>query len=478
MSVALPQSAAAAARNLDLIRAQLASAVDAPAHKPLGLGGVALGSGALSALPSFLAELRNGGGGDVAVLADCRPMACRDGELKTTIASTLSGIGIPLRPVTIGDAEARVHADPATIGDAIERVAGSDVLVSVGSGTVVDVGKAVSAGLHGMPHVAVQTAGSVNGFADDQSVLLVDGVKRTTQTAWPDRLVIDTDVVSRAPAELNRAGLGDLLASYTAPADWLLASLVAQDDSYSAAIVALTRTSVDSAVDAAEGIGRGDAQAIEDLVGALTLSGIAMGVAGRTSPGSGMEHTVSHLLEMSQPAGGEEPLHGAKVGALSVVASLLWERVRAAVRAGGLSTLQFPEADAMQSRVEAAFAKLDDSGATADECWRHYSRKLARWHDAADRLATLEDQWSLVEDQLDAILAPSRRLLAALAAAGAPVRMRDLGIDEQRLNWAVANCHLMRDRFTVADLAFFMGLYEREHVDALLEDAGRLGAGS
>jgi hypothetical protein len=36
----------------------------------------------------------------------------------------------------------------------------------------------------------------------------------------------------------------------------------------------------------------------------------------------------------------------------------------------------------------------------------------------------------------------------------------------------------MRDRFTVADLAFFMGLYEHEHVDALLADAGRLGAGA
>ncbi len=99
----------------------------------------------------------------------------------------------------------------------------------------------------------VQTAASVNGFADDQSVLLVDGVKRTTPTRWPDRLLIDTDVIARAPAELNRAGLGDLLATYTAPADWMLARLVGQDDSYSPAVVALARDHVDAVLRCARG---------------------------------------------------------------------------------------------------------------------------------------------------------------------------------------------------------------------------------
>ena len=43
--------------------------------------------------------------------------------------------------------------------------------------------------------------------------------------------------------------------------------------------------------------------------------------------------------------------------------------------------------------------------------------------------------------------------------------------------WALANCHLMRDRFTVADLAFLMGIWEPADVDSLLLDAAALGAG-
>ena len=103
-----------------------------------------------------------------------------------------------------------------------------------------------------------------------------------------------------APPSLNRAGLGDLMATFTAPADWLLASFVGQDASYSAAIVALARSHVDALLEAAPGVRAGDPAALETLAATLTLSGISMGVAGRTSPGSGMEHTVSHLLEMAQ----------------------------------------------------------------------------------------------------------------------------------------------------------------------------------
>lgn len=477
MSVVAPASAEAV-RNLDLLRAHLAEAPETQSLKPLGLGGVVIGRGAVATVPALVAELRGDDGADVALLFDCRPMAGHPPELKASIAAALESEDVAVRRVTVGDEHARVHADPATIDGAVERVSGASVLVSVGSGSVVDVGKAVAARLGDLPHIAVQTAASVNGFADDQSVLLIEGVKRTTATAWPDRLVIDVDVIAQAPAELNRAGLGDLLASYTAPADWLLAALVGQDDSYSSTVVDLTRRYVDTALAAAEDIGRGDPHAIEDLAGTLTLSGIAMGVAGRTAPGSGMEHTVSHLLEMSQPAGSTEPLHGAKVGALCVLSSLLWERVRAAARRGLLADLRFPAPDEMRARVEAAFAVLDPSGATAQECWRDYARKLERWRAEAPALATIADRWPAFDAQLDRILTPTARLLAALRDSGAPVRLSQLGVEEPRLRWALAHCHLMRDRFTVADLAFFLGIFEDDDVDALLADAAALGAGA
>jgi glycerol-1-phosphate dehydrogenase [NAD(P)+] len=131
------------------------------------------------------------------------------------VAASLRAASIAVQQITVGDEHAHVHLDAATLDDAPGASAGASMMLSVGSGTVADIGKVLSVRLGGVPHVVVQTAASVNGFADDQSVVLVDGVKRTAATRWPERLLIDTDVLTRAPVELNRAGLGELLASYT-----------------------------------------------------------------------------------------------------------------------------------------------------------------------------------------------------------------------------------------------------------------------
>jgi glycerol-1-phosphate dehydrogenase [NAD(P)+] len=467
-------SGADLARSPEHIRAALAAAPEAGRLRPLGLGGVLLGTGATDQVAALAGELR-AGAGDIALLMDRRPMPGPRGEIKAAVAAALEDAGEgPVHTVYLGDDRADVHADAPTLATAVDAVRGAAVLVTVGSGTIADIGKYASAQLDGLPHVVVQTAASVNGFADDQSVLVVDGVKRTTPTRWPDRLVIDTGVVGLAPPVMNQAGLGDLLATYTAPADWLLARLVGQDDSFSPAVVTLARDHVDAAVDAAEGVAGGDPTAIELLAAALTLSGISMGVAGRTAPGSGMEHTVSHLLEMTEA---QDALHGAKVGVLSTFGACLWEGVREAAADAGLAALRFPDEAEMEARVTAAFAAADPSGAMGAECWSDYRGKLARWHAARPQLETLAERWPAFDAEVGRLLAAPERLVSALQRAQAPVRLSDLGIDPARGRWALAHCHLMRDRFTIADLAFFMGRWEPADVDALVTRAGALGGG-
>ncbi len=462
-----------AARDLNRLRDSLAAAHDAPRLMPVGLGGVLLGRGVVHRVAELAVQLHRDGT-ETAVLVDRRPMAAPDGELKHEV-ETLLAEHAPVRRVELGDDDGTVHADHATLERAVNAVAGAGLLVTVGSGTLTDIGKYVSSRLDGLPHVVVQTAASVNGFADDQSVLVVDGVKRTTPTRWPDWLVIDTCVIRLAPVAMNRAGLGDLLATYTAPADWLLARVVGQDDSFSPAIVALARDHVDAVLESAPGISSGDPDALETLAAALTLSGISMGAAGRTAPGSGMEHTCSHLLEMTERDGAT--LHGAKVGVLSVFAACLWQIVRAAIADGALARLRLPAEAEMYERVSAAFATADPSGAMAAECWRDYRLKLERHQAAASAVAALAERWPAVDAELERLVTSPERLIAALRRAGAPVRLRQLGIEPERGRWALAHCHLMRERFTVADLAFFLGLWDESGVDAVVQLAERAGGG-
>jgi len=87
--------------------------------------------------------------------------------------------------------------------------------------------------------------------------------------------------------------------------------------------------------------------------------------------------------------------------------------------------------------------------------------------------------WGEVDRAVAGLLVDPAELVPALAAAGTPIRFRDLvpAVEPGTVSWALANCHLMRDRFTVADLAYFLGAWGPGDVEAILTGAADLGAG-
>ena len=69
-------------------------------------------------------------------------------------------------------------------------------------------------------------------------------------------------------------------------------------------------------VERAEGVGVGEAEAIEVLLETLLISGFSMAIAGTSAPASGAEHLISHYWDMEQHCQ-ERPirgLHGTQVG--------------------------------------------------------------------------------------------------------------------------------------------------------------------
>ncbi len=462
------------APDLAALRAELAAV---PGTRAVGLGAARIGRGALAELPGLLAPHRSGGG-PVALLTDGVPKSRAGADLDQAVSGLLAGAGCGgLRVVTVPAECGRAHADPATLDDAAARAAGAAALVSAGSGTVADIGKAVSARLDGLPHAVVQTALSVNGYADDQSVLLIDGVKRTTPTRWPQLLIADTDVLACAPAELNAAGVGDMLAMFTAPADWWLAGRLGMTDGYLPGLAPVVTGHGPHLLRAAPLVAGRDPAAVEYLAWLLTLSGVCMGAAGSTAPASGPEHAISHLIEMAAARRGEPAgFHGAQVGIAAVLAALAWQHVLGLLAGPGVR-LAFPAEDEMAGRVAAAFAPLDPGGAMGAECWRLYRRKLARWAGQRDRLAALD--WAEVAAEGAARAGRPEDLAAALAAAGAPSRFSALNPpqDPGVARWALASCYLMRDRFTVVDLAFFLGAWDDGLPGEIWAGAAALGAG-
>ena len=471
--------------DLDGIRSALAlDAGAAAARRPIGLRQVAIGTDALGALPAAVEACR--APGPIVVLMDGVAMRLGDADLKAEVHGGLDrAFGeADVRSVVLGLDRAELHADEGALAEADLAVAGAGCVVSVGSGTVTDIAKDATFRA-GVPFVVVQTAVSVNAFSDDMAVLLRHGVKRTVPSHWPAALIVDLGAIAGAPPAMNRAGFGELMTMFTAPADWYLANAVGSDDTYDPGVVGLFRDGADRLMTQAAGVAEAAPEALAELARQMTLTGIAMGVAGRTAPLSGTEHTISHLLDMAAERD-RRPLafHGAQVGVAAVVVAVGWARVlRSFDPACLLGDEAFPPESRQEPRVHAAFDRLDATGAASAECWRDYRKKLERWHASRERLRDVAGDWDRHRSAIEALLLAPERIVAGLRAAGAPTRFSELdpAPPPEVARWAVASCHLMRDRFTVADLTDLShGAghgWDEAFADELFADAARLGAG-
>ncbi|HET7168255.1 MAG TPA: iron-containing alcohol dehydrogenase [Candidatus Limnocylindrales bacterium] len=465
-------------------------------RRPIGLRTIDLGPDAIAALPRRVREARGDRLGDIVVLTDATPIARGSGDLKADAVARLRDAPDPadappepaapsVRHVVLGRDRPELHADEAAIAEADREIDGAAVVVSIGSGTVTDIAKDASHRA-GVPFVVVQTAVSVNAFSDDMAVLLRNGVKRTVPSGWPAALIVDLAVIADAPAAMNQAGFGELMAMFTAPADWYLARAVGADESYDEGVVRLFRDGAGRLLDQAAGVAAVRHDALAELAGQMTLTGIAMGVAGRTAPLSGTEHTISHLLDMAAAADGRgTAFHGAQVGVASVVVALAWRRVLRDLDPMRIARGRSAAAasSAARARVAAAFDRLDRTGRATEECWTDYRRKTERWSAADDVRGAFAARWPEHHAALTDLLLAPEALVDGLRTAGAPTRFSELDppIPPDSARWAVASCHLMRDRFTVADLVELSdGLgrrWDEAFADDLLAEAAALGAG-
>ena len=444
---------------------------------PIGMSRVEIGPDALALLPEIVSELSHGP--RVVLVVDATPMR-RDGEDLKAEAERLLASSFEVGRAQIGAGRAALHADEEALDEAEAAVAGADCVVALGSGTITDICKEATSGTD-TPLVVVQTAASVNAFSDDVSVLLKSGTKRTVPSRWPDALLIDLPTLADAPPEMNLAGFGDLISIWTAPADWYLASAVGMDDSYHEAPVALVREQGRRLLEDAAKLGEREPEALDRLARVLTLSGFTLGIAGKTAPLSGTEHLVSHLIDMAAEQH-DLPLafHGAQVAVASVPVAAAWEVLLSEFDPATLDPdLLFPDEDEMEPVARRAFAGIDPSGGVGEECWSDYRKKLALWREARPGVERFLGEWPEHRARIGEMVLPPEALGGALREAGAPARFGALDppVRPEVARWALGNCHLMRNRFTLADLFFFAGWWDDAFVERILERARSAGGG-
>ena len=199
-----------------------------------------------------------------------------------------------------------------------------DMLLAVGSGTLNDVTKYVSART-GIPYVIAATAPSMDGYASTVAPTILDGFKTTLPAVYPAAIVADVDILKDAPMPMLTAGFGDIIGKFTSLADWRLSHQL-NGEYYCPEVAGVIEAAVETCAANAQALAQREPQAIQAVTEALILSGLAMGMVGVSRPASGAEHQMAHYWEMDALRRGEEhPLHSNAVGVGTVLAASLYE---------------------------------------------------------------------------------------------------------------------------------------------------------
>lgn len=368
-------------------------------------------------------------------------------------ARSFRAAGFDVHHLTLTTHHHRLEAtseEVSRVQSAAAEIPGLVGMVAVGAGTLNDLAKLASFRL-GLPYAVVATAASMNGYTSAIAAILDQGVKRTIPCAPPAVVIADLDIVAAAPRELTLSGLGDLLSKPVSSGDWRLSHLL-MGENFSEVPIQLVEVAFKRVREAADGIGKGEPEAVGALLDALLLSGISMASAGSSSPASGGEHLISHYWDMTAPYRGREVgLHGAQVGVATLVSACLYQFLRETP----LSREDLLRRVATLPTVEAYIPALQACpeelrGSIEVEVRKKYPTPV----ELSRRLEIIDTGWERFWEDIGQYVENPVVLREVLERAGAPVTVKQLGIPAWEMREAYHRARDIRARYTVLDLAW------------------------
>lgn len=285
-------------------------------HK-VDIQAIRVGSGVIQELPGILRDL---GASHIFLVADNYTYEAAGRKVE----QLLDQAGLPYHK-RVFQTETPLVPNEYALGSVLAAMTSQDdMLLAVGSGTLNDVTKYVSART-GVPYVIAATAPSMDGYASTVAPTILDGFKTTLPAVYPAAIVADVDILKDAPMPMLTAGFGDIIGKFTSLADWRLSHQL-NGEYYCPEVAGVIEAAVETCAANAQALAQREPQAIQAVTEALILSGLAMGMVGVSRPASGAEHQMAHYWEMDALRRGEEhPLHGNAVGVGTVLAASLYE---------------------------------------------------------------------------------------------------------------------------------------------------------
>lgn len=334
-----------------------------------------------------------------------------------------------------------MHADIRHCHELIDIFPENCVPVAVGSGTVNDLVK-YAAGVKNIRYAVIPTAPSVDGYTSYGAALVVDGFKRTMPCPAPLAVITDPLILETAPPEMFAAGYADLMAKIPAGADWIVADFLGLDP-LRPNVWELIQSPLRSWLEI-------PADVLKVFMG-LAATGYAMQMMLDSRPASGAEHLLSHIWEME----GSEASHGFKVAVATVGITALYEKLLI-MDADTLRRLARPGTS--RSEREKEIDVLLERGCYGNSVKQVALDKFLEGDALSARRELIYDNWDMLRTKIAAQLYPLEQLKSMLKSVNAPVTPEEIGLSREQYQSTFRRAQLIRNRYTVLDLAYELGL--------------------
>ena len=410
-----------------------------------GLSRVIIESGAIQKLPEIITSY---GAKKVFLLADPNTYAAAGRAVEEIL--TREGLTFTVYLLNSQKAEPDEHA-VGSVAMHFDKTC--DLILGVGSGVVNDIGKII-ANLTGLPYVIFGTAPSMDGYASATSSVIRDGLKYSLPSVCPDTVVGDLDILCAAPMRMILAGLGDMLAKYVSLVEWQMAVII-NGEYYCSYVADLVREALEQCVANLEGLTRREPEAVKAVMNGMVLSGIAANYAGISRPVSGMEHYISHILDMrGVEFGTKTDLHGIQCGVGTLMALEMYEelckitpdreKALAFVRTFDMEEWKRDLRHHLGTGAEAMIANEEKEGKYDPE--KHAARLeiiLSHWEELCALMKSLPSAKELTEK---------------LAAIGMPTTLEEIGFTAEEAQAALRLSKNIRDKYVGTRLLWDLGL--------------------
>lgn len=332
----------------------------------------------------------------------------------------------------------------------------ADILIGIGSGTVNDICKIVSKTAK-IPYVIVATAPSMDGYASGTSSMIVDGLKVSVNSKCPEVIIGDTEVLCKAPVKMLVSGLGDMFAKYISIAEWRISNII-NGEYYCEKIAKDVRDALSLCVKNADGLLRGEVESVEAVFLGLVKGGCAMDHAGVSRPASGVEHYISHVLDMrGQEFGTAVETHGIQCAVATLSAAELYYKLKEHTPCldAALKYVADFEFEAWAKELETLLGKASAPMIAAEAKDGKYDKAKH-----SERIKTIIGNWdkiiSIINDEI-----PTPDTLSQLfKMLGLPQNISDIEPDVSLLPNIFKATKDIRDKYVLSRLLWDLGIIE------------------